>query len=76
MGLNDDENGTSEGNVEITLDNNPQNIEEKMRADGLGKEGIKIMRMMQEELSKEEMLQPMSLRSIDRKKLKGKNIAS
>ena len=47
-----------------------------MRADGLGKEGIKIMRMMQEELSKEEMLQPMSLRFIDRKKLKGKNIAS
>ena len=42
-----------ECNVEITLDNNLQNIEEKMRADGLGEEEIKVMRMMQEELSKE-----------------------
>ena len=72
--LNDDVNGTSEDNVEITLDNNLQNIEEKMRADGLGEEEIKIMRMMQEKLSKEEMQQPMSLRFIDRKKLKEKTL--
>ena len=74
--LNDDVNGTSEDNVEITLDKNLQNTEEKMRADGLGEEEIKIMRMIQEDLSKEEMQQPMSLRFIDRKKLKEKNIAS
>ena len=67
-------NDTSEDNVEITLDNNLKNIEEKMRADGLGEEEIKIMRMMQEELSKEEMQQPMSLRFIDRKKLKEKTL--
>ena len=47
-----------------------------MRADGLGEEEIRIMRMMQEELSKEEMEHPMSLRFIDRKKLNEKNIAS
>ena len=72
--LNDDVNGTSEDNVEITLDNNVQNIEEKMRADGLGEEEIKIMRMLQEKLSKEEMQQPMSLRFIDRKKRKEKTL--
>ena len=61
---------TVEQHVEAVNEVPAENIEERMRADGLGEEDIAIQRMLQEELTKEVIEDPISLRFYDRKRLK------
>ncbi|XP_063610625.1 uncharacterized protein LOC134784476 [Penaeus indicus] len=56
--------------VEVASEAPTENVEERMRADGLGDKKSGIMRMLQEELSKKVIEDPISLRFYDRKSLK------
>ena len=47
-----------------------ENVEERMKADGLGADDIRVLRMLQEELLNNEIEDPINLRFCDRRKLK------
>ena len=47
-----------------------ESIEDKMRSDGLGDDNIWVLGMLQEELQKELIEDPINLRFVDRKRLK------